>query len=608
MTVNTPALPFRQRLRWILGHWAVYRGKVPLILFLTLANAVVLVAYPYLLKRIIDGVQGALTPGFLWRQVAVLFALGVLHFFIYAALQYIRATTNMRFEYGIRLRAFEHVLRMGPQFFSRFRTGDVVTRLNDDVGEKISWFLCSGVFRVIEAGVLILFGLGMMLLINPLLTLYTAAPLPVLVALFVISGHRLHLRYEVVQKSISELNDSLESCFSGIRVIKAFGVEEGQRRLVEETIEQQRQAEIQAVRWQTIMDSLYGNIWQLAIVAVLLAGGMMVIRGEVTLGDLLAFDTYVLMLVFPMFDIGQFFVRGKLCAVSVDRVAEVESVEPEVIVSEMPAPIARHILSPPLKEEALEFEDMKTLGVRFENVSYRYPASETNAIERINFTAIPGKVTAIVGQVGAGKSTLMNLVPRLMDPTEGQVIVGTQNAKDWPADTLRRHLGYVPQEPHLLSGTLEENIRFGRKHISEDDLKNAIAIAQLETEIAAWPEGLQTIVGSRGVRLSGGQKQRVSLARALAGRPSVLLLDDCTASLDAGTESALWEQLTKALPDCTTLLVTHRPSTLEEVDQILVLEHGRLVESGTFTELEHEGTTFHRLYVEWKLQEESLGE
>lgn len=607
MTATTPTLTFRERLQWIVGHWRVYRGKIPLILLLTLANAVVLVAYPYLLKRIVDGVQASLTPGFLWGQVAVLFALGVLHFFIYAALQYVRATTNMRFEYGIRLRAFEHVLRMGPAFFAKFRTGDVVTRLNDDVGEKISWFLCSGVFRVIEAAVLILFGLGMMLLINPLLTLYTAAPLPVLVAIFVISGHRLHLRYEAVQKSISELNDSLESCFSGIRVIKAFGVEAHQQRIVEETIEQQRQAEIEAVRWQTIIDSLYGNIWQLAIVAVLLAGGTMVIQGQVSLGDLIAFDTYVLMLVFPMFDIGQFFVRGKLCAVSVDRVAEVESIQPEVVIPETPAPIARHILALPLEDDDARANEMEPMAVRLENVSYRYPTAETNAIQSVSFTAMPGKVTAIVGQVGSGKSTLLNLVPRLMDPTEGRVIVGSQDAKDWPADVLRKHLGYVPQEPHLLSGTIEDNIRFGREHIRQEDLDAAISIAQLQSEIASWPEGLRTVVGSRGVRLSGGQKQRVSLARALAGRPSVLLLDDCTASLDARTETALWEHLTRALPNCTTLLVTHRPSTLEQAHQILVLEQGRVVETGTFEELEHEGTIFHRLYVEWKLQAEGLG-
>ena len=607
MTTPAPVLSFRDRLRWALGHWSVYRGEVPLLLGLTLANAVVLVAYPFLLKRIIDGIQELLTPGFIWTQVGLLFSLGVLHFFIYAVMQYRRALLNLRFEFGIRLRAFEHVLRLGPLFFSRFRTGDTVTRLNDDVAEKISWFLCSGVFRVLEAAVLIVFGVAMMLLINSELTLYTATPLPLLVALFVVTGNRLHKRYDAVQKSISELNDSLESCFSGIRVIKAFGVEEGQKRMVEQTIDRQRRAEIQAVRWQTIIDSLYGNIWQLAIVAVLLAGGTMVIRGEVSLGDLIAFDTYVLLLVWPMFDIGQFFVRGKLCAVSLDRVAEIERFPPEVRIRESPAPAARHIFSTAIEEEALAAA-LQTVAVRFENVSYTYPGSNTPAVRDVCFAAHPGTLTAVVGEVGAGKSTLMNLVPRVMDPTEGAVILGERDSRDWPADALRRHLGYVPQEPLLLSGTLEENIRFGRRGISDEELLAAVKIAQLEREIARWADGLQTIVGARGVRLSGGQKQRVSLARALCGRPSVLLLDDCTASLDAETETRLWQDLTRALPECTILLVTHRPSTLEQVDQILVLENGRLVETGSFAELEREGTRFHRLYVEWKLQEETRGD
>ena len=603
MMTSAQTLTFRERVRWILGHWAIYRGEVPLLLGLTVANAVVLVAYPFLLKRIIDGIQQSLTPGFLWGQVALLLGVGILHFFIYAVMQYRRALLNMRFEFGVRLRAFESVLRLGPLFFSRFRTGDVVTRLNDDVSEKISWFLCSGVFRVLEAAVLIVFGIAMMLLINPRLTLYTATPLPILVALFVVTGHQLHQRYEAVQQSISELNDSLESCFSGIRVVKAFGVEENQQRLVEHTIEQQRRAEIKAVLWQTIIDSLYGNIWQLAIVAVLLAGGMMVIAGDVTLGDLIAFDTYVLMLVWPMFDIGQFFVRGKLCAVSIDRVAEVERFPPEVWISEAPPPTARHIASAPPEEESIADESAKSLTVGFEHVSYHYPSSERLAMEDVSFAAEPGRLTAIVGEVAAGKSTLLNLIPRLMDPAEGRVLIGGRDARDWPADTLRRQLGYVPQEPHLLSGTLEENIRFGRKDITDDAIHSATLMAQLQNEIAGWPLGLHTIVGSRGVRLSGGQKQRVALARALAGRPRVLLLDDCTASLDAETETALWNRLTEALPDCATLLVTHRPATLERADQILVLERGRLIETGTFGDLEHQGSAFHRLYVEWKLQE-----
>lgn len=606
-TMDSPnrTLTVRDRLQWMGSHWAVYRGEVPLLLGLTLANAVVLVAYPYLLKRIIDGIQHSLSPVFIWSQVGILFGLGVLHFFIYAVMQYRRAQLNLKFEFGARLRAFEHVLRKGPEFFSRFRTGDVVTRLNDDVTEKISWFLCSGIFRVIEAAVLIIFGVMMMVVINPQLTFYTAAPLPFLVGLFIATGHQLHLRYDAVQKSISELNDSLESCFSGVRVIKAFGVEDHQQHLVEQTIEQQRRAEIQAVRWQTIIDSLYGNIWQLAIVAVLLAGGTMAIAGDVTLGDLIAFDTYVLLLVWPMFDIGQFFVKGKLCAVGVDRVAEVENFPPEVVIPDVPSPTARSVSSPVPKENSAEQETTEPLILKFDRVSYQYPGSQKPAVEDVTFLARPGTLTALVGEVGTGKSTLIQLIPRVMDPTQGIIRIANRDARQWPADELRSRLGFVPQEPHLLSGTIDDNIRFGRSAVSDEDVRNAIEIAQLTSEIAEWPDGLETIVGSRGVRLSGGQKQRVSLARALAGRPSILLLDDCTASLDAETETALWNRLTETLPHCTTVLVTHRPATLERADQILVLDEGQIVEAGTFGDLEHEGTTFHRLYVEWKLQEHS---
>ncbi|MCA9068831.1 MAG: ABC transporter ATP-binding protein, partial [Planctomycetaceae bacterium] len=501
---------FSDRLKWMGSHWAVYRGEIPLLLGLTLGNAVVLVAYPFLLKRIIDGIEGSLSTTFIWTQVSFLFGLGVLHFFIYAVMQYRRALLNLKFEFGARLRAFEYVLRMGPEFFSRFRTGDVVTRLNDDVTEKISWFLCSGIFRVIEAAVLILFGVVMMLVINPQLTLYTAAPLPFLVGLFILTGHQLHRRYDAVQKSISELNDSLESCFSGIRVIKAFGVEDHHQRLVEQTIEQQRRAEIQAVRWQTIIDSLYGNIWQLAIVAVLLAGGTMAIANEVTLGDLIAFDTYILLLVWPMFDIGQFFVKGKQCAVGVDRIAEIESAPPEVVIPETPPPKARTIFLPLLQDNAKAIKTAEPLIVEFDQVSYQYPTSPTPAVVDVSFIARPGTITALVGEVGTGKSTLIQLIPRVMDPTGGTIRIGERDARQWLADDLRSRLGFVPQEPHLLSGTIEENIRFGRVSVTEEAVQNAIEIAQLQSTIAEWPAGLQTVVGARGVRLSGGQKQRVS--------------------------------------------------------------------------------------------------
>jgi ATP-binding cassette subfamily B protein len=596
-----------QQLSWIVGHWRPYRRRIPALLLLTVANAAVLAAYPYFIKRIIDGLTAGFSPRLLLVDIGVLAAVGVAHFLVYASLQILRVRLNLGFEFGVRLRAFEHVLRLGESFRSRFRTGDLVTRLMDDVSDKLCWFMCSGIFRVFEALAIIVFGMAMMFAISPRLTLYTAGPLPVLVGLFVFTAGRLHQRYAAVQLSISQLNDALESCFSGIRVIKAFAAEESQRRLVLEAIEKQRQAEVRAVRWQTVIDSLYGNIWQLAIVGVLLAGGGMAIAGRVTLGDIVAFDAYVLLLVGPMFDIGQFLVRGKLSGVAIGRITELERFPPDVVEPDERPPLARRPTDPVPPDDALLAPEQQEFPVEFQQLRYRYSGAASAALDGLSFRAAPGELSALVGEIGSGKSTALALVPRILEATAGQVLIQGRDARDWNPIALRQAIGYVPQEPYLLSGTVLDNIRFGRSWVTDDDVEMALDVSQLHRALERWPGGLQTQVGSRGVKLSGGQKQRVALARALAGRPAILLLDDCTSSLDAETEEHVWGALLAAIPACTTILVTHRPATLERADQIIVLGRGRAEEIGTFAELNHSRSHFHRLYVQWRLREDAEG-
>jgi ATP-binding cassette subfamily B protein len=321
---------FRHRLSWIFEHWRLYTGTIPLILGLTVINAAITVTYPLLFKEIVDGVESNATASDLVRYTLLLVCVGVAHFGAYATMQYARAKLNLSFEFSVRVRAFQSLTRMGPTFFSRFRTGDLITRLMDDVTDKLSWYMCSGIFRVLEAGLIVLVCLMWMLSISPKLTLIAAGPLPLLIVIFVFTAGKLHRRYEVVQGSISRLNEVLETCFSGIRIVKSFTAADMQRKLLFSAIEENREAEVRAVRWQTVMDTLSGNIWQLGIVAVLFTGGEMVLSGEITLGDLIAFDYFVLLLVWPMFDIAQFLVRGKLSAVSIDRVAELEEFAPDV--------------------------------------------------------------------------------------------------------------------------------------------------------------------------------------------------------------------------------------------------------------------------------------
>ncbi len=592
----------REQIPWVVEHWRPYRAMLAWIVALTLVNGLVTVMYPVFLERIVDGIEGSLSTRHLLINVALLLTFGALHAAVYYLLQFARLKVNLSMDYGIRIRAFEHMLRMGPSFFHRFRTGDLVTRLTDDVTEKLAWYLCSGLLRTLEALVVIGFGVLMMLRMDPGLTLAAAGPLPILIGIYILVASRLEGRYRAVQSAISRINDALESAFSGIRVVKGFGVEPTQKALVEGAIEGQRRAEIRAVRYQTLIDALYGHIWQLAIILVLLVGGAAAMRGDITLGRLVAFDAYVLLLVWPMFDLGQFLVRGRVSAVSISRISELEEVEPEVGDPRRASLLPRRPGEPIVAPRQAASTTTEPLTLTAEGVAYRYAGADHPAITGISFEAVPGSITAVVGEVGSGKTSLLNLVPRLVDPGSGHLSMGDESVSGWPLGALRERVGMVSQDPVLFSDTVRENVRFGRSWIPREDLDMAVRVSALKRDLAEWSEGLETVVGNRGIQLSGGQKQRVALARALAGRPSVLLLDDCTSALDASTEDAVWKALFEELPTCTTLVVTHRPATLERADRILLLEGGRVIADGTFAELHRDSAPFRELYTRFSLE------
>ena len=594
----------RDKIRWLWKYYRDYKYVLIVLLALTPVQVALQVFLPRLIEFTVDFVKtGSVAdhPIARWLvnrgdqlglSAALSLALSVALLGLISAVMYIvvqghRTWMNIKLEWLFRQRSFDGVTLKGPDFFNKFRTGDLVTRMTDDVAEKLSWFACSGIFRFYEAMLMVTFAVAMMVSINPRLALYSAGPLPILIVIFFKTSSLLDKRYDQLQKKISHFTDVMEACFSGIRVVKAYVREQAQLGKVDLALADRRKAEIATIKANVSVESMYFYIWQIGIIIVTLAGGLMAIGGDLTVGELVAFVYYVVYLVFPMFDIGQFLVKSRQSAVSIDRLVELEKVTPMVT------------------DDIADPRNGDVHGeLSIENVQFKFGDSERHILNGISIVIKPGQKVALVGKVGSGKTWLINLLPRLVDPTGGAIKLDGRDLRLYKLEDLRTSIGYVPQEPVLFSDTVRNNIVFGREAISDTVLEWAIEVAQLKDEIALFPKGLDTAIGTRGMSISGGQKQRLALARALVGKPRVLILDDCTSALDARTEGRLWERLHEVMPDMTAILIPHRPDTLERVDMIYVFEEGKVIESGRHYDLMAQGGHYARVYKRYQLAEQ----
>ncbi|MCJ8346692.1 ABC transporter ATP-binding protein/permease, partial [bacterium] len=569
---------------WISQIWKKHIPFALLLVALTILSTIASLLYPLFFKYLINQLQAHASTldlnEFRIEMISLLVVMGLLQLST-ASYPYFRAKMNLIIDWEVREKYFHLLLDQNQEFLSNFKTGDLITRLTDDIARfpKVSWFCCSGIFRAFNSLSIVLFCIGAMAYLNLKLALWTLIPLPFALWIYLKLASKLDEGYKASQKAISETNNHLESCLSGIKILMAFNGEQREVRRFGQILEDRYEAELFITKLSGKMGIFYEFIGHFGQVLVVLVGGLMVVRGELTLGDYYAFFAYLGIIGYPMLDIPHLFVTSRQAFVCIDRLEELGE---------------KSDSSDEKKEESLQqLQQFSHLELR--NISFAY--AEKNVLDNITFSVKKGQIVAIVGKIGSGKSTLLKLIAGTHLSSFGDIRFNGISIKDIDQKSLRKTMAFVAQEPTIFSETVEENIRFFREY-SSDQIRRSAALSQVESEMELLPNGFLEKLGQNGVNISGGQKQRLTIARALLGKPGLLLMDDVTAALDAENEKLFWMDLKSHLDDAAIVVVTHRMATARQAHKVIFLEEGKVKAQGTFEELRANCSAFRDMVQE----------
>ena len=571
-------------LRPLLPYVKKYRSGFLVGAVCVLLNNGTYILFPQVIQRAVDGLH----HGIEWHKlllyslllVAVVLIKGVFQFLT----RWIIIGISRDIEFDLRNDLFRHLESLSYSFYQRTRTGDIMAKATNDLN-AVRMLLGPAIMYTANTIVFTLGALAFMLKISPRLTLYAFLPLPAISIVIQYFGRRIHERFERIQAMFSDISARAQENFSGARVVRAYVQEEAEIAAFEEANQEYIRRSLKLVRLMGMLWPTLETTLGLAVVLVLWLGGREVLLGRISVGKFVAFNTYMVQLTWPIIALGwviNIFQRG---TASMGRINELLIEKPEII-----------------DTPTLDAPQQIVGDIEFRHLSYSY--NEAPVLHDINLRIPAGRSLAIVGPTGSGKTTLVNLIPRVYDAERGSVLIDGLAIQAYPVETLRRNIGFVPQETFLFSDTIRENIAFGTDHVTDEEIKNAAQGANIAADIESFPEQYRTIVGERGLTLSGGQKQRTAIARAIIRDPRILILDDALSSVDTHTEDKILNHLREVMLGRTTIFISHRVSTVRNADQIAVLHGGRLVELGTHDELIAHNGYYTDLYNKQLLEEE----
>ena len=498
--------------------------------------------------------------------------------------------TSRHIEYDLKNDYYAHLQTLSTTFYDRTGSGELISRGTNDLN-AVRDFLGPGIMYSINTLFRLLFAVGAMIAISPSLTLLSLIPAPLLSWSVYRTGVSIQNRSRRIQENYASITNLVQENISGIRIVRNYNREAVEEGRFETLNREYYDNNLVLTRVQARFMAILTALTALSLIPVIWAGGLNVMRGTMTVGGIAQFVIYVTMLSWPMISIGWVTNIVQKAAAAQTRLREIFDMKPEVT-DETTVPAGP--------------EDEPVAGaITFDEVSFSYPSQpDRSVLKQLSFTIEPGTKVAFVGATGSGKSTLVNLLPRLYDPTEGRITIGGRDIRKLPLARLRRTVGFVPQTNFLFSDTIRHNIDFGREGDHGLDVIEASKIAMLYDDVMGFPEGFETMLGEKGINLSGGQKQRACIARALCWNPSILVLDDALSAVDTATEARIFDGLLEKLPDTTVVLISHRISTVRNCDRIIVLHDGMIAESGTHEELLENGKFYANLYMQQLLEEE----